>query len=173
MGARLVVVSFRGQVSHAGARGSRVEEERRRERSCLAGAGGGYRESAQRCLRPGSKCGVSKVGLPHDLRAGRGDCRWSPRGRIGGSVPSGGGQAALSALRSVVRVSRERVGGVLSERWGRRGVVVVLVVLVGAREKRKFFFIYWVCVDEVGIVGGMRCVVGAVKEGCLFSRSSL
>jgi len=75
VGARLLVVSFRGQVSHAGARGSMVEEERRRERSCLAAAGGGYRESAQRCLTPGSKCGVSKVGLPHDLRAGRGDCR--------------------------------------------------------------------------------------------------
>lgn len=58
-------------------------------------------------------------------------------------MPSGGGQAALSALRSVVRVSRERVGGVLSERWGRRGVVVVLV---GAREKRKFFFyLFGVC----------------------------
>lgn len=59
--------------------------------------------------------------------------------------------------------------GVLSERWGRRGVVV----LVGAREKRKFFFIYSVCVDEVGIVGGMMRVVGAVKKGCLLSRSSV
>jgi len=88
-------------------------------------------------------------------------------------VPSGGGQAVLSALRSRVCVSDRVCVVCFLKGGGGEGWWWCWWVLVGAWEKRKFFFNYWVCVGEVGIVGGMRRVVGAVKKGCLLSRSSL